>query len=236
MLAFTQKTLGHTQHLTRIPSDPFSQFMCRIHQFACRYDLRDHAACECFSCAYRIAGKSHLAGFRHANHARQKPSTTISRNDAELYEALRKLGILGRDAHIAHHRKITPGPDSRAIDRRDCRHFQIVEGKRNTLDAGPVVIADVHRRAGGRSRFVTHGEDIATRAERLARTRQDHSLNVHVGIYTLTSVGKVIRLVVAAQRISLFWIVHDQRDHGTGLFINQKFAHLLPRHLYLVSL
>jgi hypothetical protein len=63
---------------------------------------------------------------RHADDAGQQPCPAIARDQPKLDEAFGEYRTFRRDAHIAHARKVQPGPDCRPIHSTYHRHFQFI--------------------------------------------------------------------------------------------------------------
>src|SRR3546814_3257576 len=102
--------------------------------YVCSSDLR---GCR----INRVPGQCHDAGARHSYYARQEPGTTISRDNSQFDETLCECCSFRGYSDVTHTGEIKSGANRRSVDRRNHGNFEFVQGKRNLLNAKPIVIS-----------------------------------------------------------------------------------------------
>ena len=119
----------------------------------------------------------------------------------ELDEALGELGRVRGDADVAHAGQVQAGADGGAVDGGDHRHLQVEQRQRQALDAGAVLMADLHaaHAAGG---LPLHVLDVAARREGGAGAGEDHGAHAAVAVDAVDGREEVGHGGVAGERVA----------------------------------
>src|SRR3546814_3585819 len=123
----------------------------------------------------RVPCQCHDAGARHPYCARQEPGTTISRDNAQFDETLCECCSFRGYSDVTHTGEIKSGANRRSVDRRNHGNFEFVQGKRNLLNAKPIVISLFIRIACKHSMPGRHVLNISTGTKSGSRSEEHTS-------------------------------------------------------------
>src|SRR5690554_4342536 len=104
-----------------------------------RHHLCDKSPSQGLLSIDNIARQCHLGGLRKAHDLREKPCASVSRNNAQLDEALGELRTFACKADIAHAHQIAARADRRPVHSCDHGYFKGVKNQWYTLDPISVV-------------------------------------------------------------------------------------------------
>src|SRR5690606_16653733 len=172
-----------------------------------------------------VAREGELGGAAPADHTRQEIRPAVARNDAELDEALGKERRFPGDADIAHAGKVAARADCRAIDGGDGRHFEVIEGIGDFLDAEAVGIADFRRPPCEQPFLVAHMLDVAPGGEGLARSRQNDTADAVVLVDPIRSLDKGGEEFISGKGIALLGPVDGEGYNSLILFVYEFVCH-----------
>ena len=176
-----------------------------------------------------IASEEKLGRTRRADDARQKPGTTIARDQAKLQEGHTELRLVGCDPHIGHTGNVTAKADCGTVDGRDQRDFEIVERLHNHVDVAAIALAHIIRAAAKGALFVTHRLDVTARREGAAFAGQDRNADAGVSLDLGAGGGNGRTITLLPQRIHHVWTCQGQRcNRAVFLKFDDRHGAFLP--------
>src|SRR5690606_26632836 len=173
------------------------------------------------------SGQRQFRGLGGPDQTREKPSATVTGDNAQFDEALRHFGVFHSDTQVTHAGQVEAGSDGMAIDGSNGGDLQVVKGQRQALYAFPVFMAQVCT-AELRSQLTLHFINAASGGEYGTACGDNDDSGRMFCLDAVNGLQKGVHQAAAGQRVASGRVVHRQGDNTVFILFEMKnVAHVV---------